>query len=126
MMSPENSAERVGHMVPLRLRGLSDLARLVSGTMTMGHPTYIVHFVERGKHVYGVFIVFRDYYKHYGIPMFYYTVTDKELPGDYLLFRSDESGEYIEPYKGVKPGWVAIPVVHLKEKPRLIGELEVE
>jgi hypothetical protein len=91
-------------MIALRLRGLSDLARLVSGTMTMGHPTYIVHFTERGKHVYGVFIVFRDYYKQYGIPMFYYAVTDKELPGDYILFRSDEGGEYVEPYKGVKPG----------------------
>ncbi|MEM2597582.1 MAG: hypothetical protein QXT50_02840, partial [Thermofilum sp.] len=77
-------------------------------------------------HVYGVFIVFRDYYRLYGVPMFYYVISEKELPGNYLLYRSDESGEYVEVSKGIKPGYVAVPIVNLREKPQLLDRLEVE
>lgn len=119
-------AEPMGRVIPLRLKDLSDLVRLVSSTASMGHPSYMVHFSDQGKHVYGVFIVFRDYYRLYGVPMFYYIVLEKELPGNYLLYRSDESGEYVEPSKGIKPGYIAVPIVNLKEKPRLLDVLEVE
>lgn len=113
-------------MLALRLHSLGDLARLVGSTMSMGHPSYLVHFREGEKHVYGVFTVFRDYYRFYGIPMFYYVVSEKELPGNYLLYRSDEGGEYIEASRGIKPGYVAIPIVNLKERPRIVESLSVE
>ncbi|MEM4810402.1 MAG: hypothetical protein QXS92_00650 [Thermofilum sp.] len=118
--------EQMGRVIPLKLRALGDLARLVGSTMTMGHPSYLIHFAEQGKHVYGVFIVFRDYYRLYGVPMFYYVISEKELPGNYLLYRSDESGEYVEVSKGIKPGYVAVPIGKLREKPQLLDWLEVE
>jgi len=100
-------------MLPVRLTAISDLARLASSTSALGHVTYIVHFERGGKHYYGVFVVFRDYYKLYGLPMFYYVELDKELPGNYLLFRSDEAGEVVEISRGTKPGWIALPIVNL-------------
>lgn len=127
-MSGERASppEQIGRVIPLKLKTLNDLARLVGSTVTMGHPSYLVHFPEQGKHVYGVFIVFRDYYRLYGVPMFYYIVSEKELPGNYLLYRSDESGEYVEPSKGIKPGYVAVPIVNLREKPNLLDQIEVD
>ncbi len=102
----------------VKLESLEDLARFASSTATMGHTTYIVHYEEDDKHIYGVFIVYRDYFRLYGLPMFYYVKLDKKLEGKYILLKADERGERIISGDGPRPGWITIPIVNLKEKPR--------
>jgi len=110
--------------IAIRLKTLNDLARFAYSMTTLGHGTYIVHFEIDGKHYYGVYAVFRDYYKYYGLPMFYYIVLEEELEGSYLLVHADEKGEKVEVSKGTRPGWIGIPIVNL-EKPPVILEFKV-
>jgi len=114
--------DSVKPVLKVKLERIEDLARFASTTFSVGHTTYIVHYSESGKHIYGLFIVYRDYYRLYGVPMFYYVVREKPLEGNYLLFRTDDSGEKVEISNGSKPGWVTIPIVNLAEKPPLILE----
>lgn len=104
-------------VVKIKLRDLADLARFASTTASVGHTTYVIHYVEESQHIYGLFIVYRDYYRLYGVPMFYYITTEKPLEGNYILFRADDAGEHVEVREGSKPGWIAIPIVNLDEKP---------
>lgn len=104
-------------VIKVELEKIEDLARFASTTASVGHTTYIVHYEENGRHIYGLFIVYRDYYRLYGVPMFYYISLDKELEGDYVLFKADDAGERVEVSRGTKPGWLAIPIVNLREKP---------
>ncbi|RLE59745.1 MAG: cren protein [Thermoprotei archaeon] len=117
-------SEEIKPMVKIKLESLNDLARFASSTTSMGHITYVVHYIENNKHYYGVFIVYRDYYRLYGIPMFYYIEREKPLEGTYILFKTDEAGEHIEISKGTKPGWVAIPIVNITEKPKILFDKE--
>ncbi len=113
-------------MMPIKLTSLNDLARLASSTSALGHVTYIVHFIRNGKHYYGVFVVFRDYYKLYGLPMFYYIEMDKELPGNYILFRSDDAGELVEVSRGTKPGYIALPIINLSpDNPQFLKVIQL-
>ncbi len=111
-------SEQVKPMVKVKLQSINDLARFASSTTSMGHITYIVHFEENDKHVYGVFIVYRDYYRLYGVPMFYYIELEKPLSGKYILFKTDDAGEHLDIDDRTKPGWIAIPIINLTEKPR--------
>lgn len=110
----------VDRALSIGLRSLSDLARFASSTATMGHVTYIVHFEHKDRHYYGVFIVFRDYYKYYGVPMFYYISSEEELRGNYILLKVDADGEKVEVGKGTRHGWINIPIVNLENKPEII------
>lgn len=114
---------QIDTMIPVRLVSINDLARLASSTSALGHVTYVVHFTANSRHYYGIFIVFRDYYKLYGLPMFYYIETEKELPGHYILFRSDENGETIEIAKGTKPGYITLPIVNVHLDSPLIKKM---
>lgn len=113
-------SEEIKPMVRIKLETLNDLARFASSTASMGHITYVVHYVENDKHHYGVFIVYRDYYRLYGVPMFYYIESEKPLDGSYILFKADETGEHVEISKGTKPGWVTIPIVNIAKKPKIL------
>ncbi|HIQ03460.1 MAG TPA: cren protein [Desulfurococcales archaeon] len=105
----------------IRVNSLNDIARFAATISTLGQPIYILRFKVNGKYVYGILAVFRDYYKYYGIPLFYYYVTDRGSEHErYLLIRTDETGERVELSKGVRPGWVAIPIITLTEKPEFI------
>ncbi|MGB9708700.1 cren protein [Infirmifilum uzonense] len=110
-------------MIPVKLSTLNDLARLAGSTSALGHVTYIVHFTAASKHYYGIFIVFRDYYKLYGLPMFYYIEFDKELPGNYVLFKSDEAGETVEVSKGTRPGFMALPIINIQPDTPLLQKI---
>ncbi|ABL77940.1 hypothetical protein [Thermofilum pendens] len=117
---------RVEPILAVKLASINDLARLASSASTMGHVTYVVHFAETPeRHIYGIFIVFRDYYKLYGLPMFYYIESKEELRGNYILFRSDDSGEQVEVSKGAKPGYIAIPIVNLAGRIPIVALGEV-
>ncbi|MCC6005506.1 MAG: cren protein [Thermofilum sp.] len=119
-MSSLEAGIKVEPALAVKVESLNDLARLASSATTLGHMTYIVHFEEDSKHYYGIFIVFRDYYRLYGLPMFYYYVTEKPLSGNYILFRMDDSGEELKVSKGTKPGYIVIPVVNVSEKPAVL------
>ena len=79
----------------------------------------MVHFEHKGKHIYGILTVYRDYYKYYGVPIFYYFESDKKLDGKYILIKVSDKEEVIVA-NGTRPGWIHIPIISLKEKPDLI------
>ena len=107
--------------VTVKVNSLNDLARFAATVSTLGQPIYVLRFKYKNKYVYGILAVFRDYYKYYGIPLFYYHISDKGSEHDrYLLIKADETGERVELSKGTRPGWIAIPVITLTEKPKFI------
>lgn len=104
----------------LRVVDIKDLARLVASTISMGQPIYLLHFIHNEKHYYGVLGVYNNYYDKYGLPLFYYYESDKPFNGKYLLVKMDEKEEIIFS-EGIKPGWIAVPIINLKEKPEFIN-----
>jgi len=118
LMTTSTITERT---VTVKVNSLNDLARFAATVSTLGQPIYVLRFKYGDKYVYGILAVFRDYYKYYGIPLFYYHISSKGSENDkYLLIKTDETGERVELAKGVRPGWVAIPIITLTEKPKFI------
>lgn len=103
--------------VSVKVKTLNDLARFAASMSTLGQTIYVVHFEYEGKHVYGLFAVYHDYYNMYGLPIFYYYVSDEKLNGKYLLIKTEENKEYILISEGSKPGWIAVPIISLDEPP---------
>ncbi len=114
------SAKEIPKCISIKLRSLNDLARFASAMATLGHGTYIIHFEKNGKHFYGMYAVFRDYYKYYGLPLFYYIELKEALDGRYLIVHTDERGENIEVSRGTRPGRVSIPIIDLKVAPDIV------
>jgi len=119
-------AEELRKVICIELTSFEDLARMAATVMMLGQPTYVVKFNSNGVDIYGMLAVFRDYYNFYGIPMFYYYVDRegklKDKKGNYIVVRSDETGERIEISRGSKSGWATIPIINLKSKPAFIPE----
>ncbi|HDJ89933.1 MAG TPA: cren protein, partial [Thermoprotei archaeon] len=76
---------KIEKCIGLRLETINDLARFASTLMTIGHGVYIAHFYRDGKHLYGIFTLYRDYFKYYGVPLFYYIELKEKLDGNYIL-----------------------------------------
>lgn len=110
------------NVIAIKVKGLEDIGRMAASLVTVGQPTYILRFKSGDRHVLGILAVFRDFYKYYGVPMFYYYVTSEPGDGNYVAVKSDEAGERVEVVKGPRPGWVMIPIVNLSEKPPFIPE----
>jgi len=106
--------------IPIQVAQFEDLVRFATSMRTFGQNSYILYFEHNGKHVYGIFVVFRDYYKYYGLPLFYYTIRKEPPEKPYLLVKIDERGENIEFSEGIKSGWIPVPIISLKEKPDII------
>ena len=108
--------------VSIKVGSINDIARFAGSLVTLGQPVYVLRFKKGDKTIYGLLAVFRDFYKYYGLPIFYYV----ELSGEhddknYILLRSDERGEKLEFAKTTRPGVVAIPIITLKEIPPFIN-----
>lgn len=113
-------------LIPVRVGKINDLARVAATIITLGQPAYLVRFQgSNGKTVYAIIAVLRDYYKYYGLPMIYYYVDEegKLGNGNYLLVKVDDQGEHIEVSNGTRPGWVAIPIIDLAEKPSIFPDV---
>jgi len=113
-------------VLPVKLNSINDLVRLAVSTITPQALTYIIRFWVDNKIVIGILGVFRDYYKYYGLPLFYYyTVNPAEHPAlveaNYVVVSTSE--ERFEFTKQPKPG-VSIPIIGLSEKPPFIPDLD--
>jgi len=112
-------------LIPVKVGSIGDLARIAATIVTLGQPAYLVRFeASGGRKAYGIIAVLRDYYKYYGLPMiYYYEDSDGKLgDGNYLLVKVDDSGEHIEVGRSTRPGWIAIPIIDLAEKPPFFPE----
>jgi len=113
--------KNLNQTIPIRLKRIEDLARLASSMISLGHSTYVISFKHNNRYFYGIFMVFRDYYKYYGVPMFYYIVLENPLKGKYILIKVDSDSEIVEIGNGARHGWISIPIVELVKKPPLIS-----
>lgn len=116
-------------VLTIKLASLSDLIRVVSSLATAMQPTYLIAYRNlKGKYVLGFLAVFRDYYELYGVPLFYYIVDDDPTvyESKYVLVRVDENGERIELSKSTRPGYIAIPVIHIEQAPSFLLPLDIE
>lgn len=107
--------------IAIKMASLNDLVRLAVILSSPQLPMYIIKFRHNGKLYLGILGVFRDYYRYYGLPVFYYYDVDDEKFSDanYIVVSSD--GERIEVSKTMKPG-LSIPLIHLAEKPVFIPD----
>ncbi len=112
----------MGNVIPIKLKSIRDLARMAGSTTLMMQPTYVVRYRNsKGRLVMGFLAVFRDFYNYYGLPLFYYClVDDSYTDGNYLIVKSDESGERVELSKSPRPGFVSVPIVDLDEAPEFL------
>ncbi len=109
-------------VVKIKVSSLEDLARFAAalvGPGYLGHNVYIVHYKEGDKHIYGILTIYRDYYKYYGVPMFYYYETQEPIKAKYILVKVDEH-EIVTFSDGSRPGWIHIPIISLSERPKFI------
>lgn len=119
--------KEITKVLPVKMNSLEDLIRLASSISTPQMTTYILKFIHNDKLYLGILGVFRDYYKYYGLPVFYYYVLDKKSSeaekikdSNYVVVSTD--GEKIEFTKNPKPG-LSIPLITLAEKPAFIPEI---
>lgn len=111
----------VESVVAVKVSSLNDIARLAASLISMGQPSYIVKFYEGDKPVYGLFAIFRDYYKLYGVPMIYYHPVDRDnKDSKYVLVKTDGVEEEVKLSPTTKPGYIAVPIIVLAEKPSFI------
>jgi len=108
--------------IGIKLVDIKDLARFTATLASAAHPIYIVHFIKNGKHVYGLLATLRDYYKLYGIPLFYYVILDKPLNRSYILVKLDSQGEKIVFCNKMRPGWIHIPIINFEKPPTFLLE----
>jgi len=112
----------VEKVLPVKVASLNDLVRLAVSTMIPHQvTTYMVKFKHKSRTYLGILGVFRDYYKYYGIPVFYYYPMDSDSLGDANYIIVSTSEEKIEFSKNPKPG-IAIPIITLSEKPVFIPD----
>ncbi|MET1159852.1 MAG: hypothetical protein ABWW65_02725 [Thermoprotei archaeon] len=114
----------IDKVIPIRMSSLNDLIRLALAISTPQSTTYILRYRENERVVVGILGIFRDYYKLYGLPVFYYYSCSGEeahslLNANYIIVSSD--AEKIEFSKIPKPG-LSIPIIGLGEKPPFIPE----
>lgn len=115
--------EGLDKVVGVRLKTFNDLVRLSASSVAMGQSTFILRIKNENRNIYGVLAVFRDYYRMYGLPLLYYFIdVEGKIPeeANYVLLRSDESGEKIEFGRGSKAGYVTIPIINVAEAPEFI------
>lgn len=108
----------------LRVSTLQDLVRLAISMAVPSQLTpYLLKFRHNGKIILGLLGVFRDYYKYYGVPVFYYFSVDESnkqvLEANYIITSTGE--EKIELSKNPRPG-VLIPLIELAEKPPFLPD----
>jgi len=117
------SLSEVGKAVKVRVKSINDLVRMAASSIAMGQPTYILRYERDGETLYGIMAVFRDFYKYYGVPLFYYVVDNSgSVPKDanYALLRSSDSEERIEFSKAAKTGYVIVPIINVTEMPNFL------
>lgn len=111
-------------VVLLKTATFNDLIRLALSTVVPHQlSTYLIRFKHRNKVIVGLLGVFRDYYKHYGLPIFYYysfNEDDQQInAANYIVVYTGE--EKYELSRAPKPG-ISIPIVTLAEKPAFIPD----
>lgn len=118
--------EGFGKVVAIRVSSFGDLVRLVSSAAHMMVVMPVYRFKFKGKIVYAVQTIYKDYYKLYGVPIVYYYSTDDDgldpFKAKYILAKADESGEKIEVSDRTRLGWLSIPLVNLEDKPPFIPD----
>lgn len=112
--------EEIPPPIPIRVNSLNDLARFMASAASFGQPVYALCFEHNNLNYIGVIAIYRDYYKWYGIPVFYYHESEIPINGSYILVRSEEIGEMVRISSGIQPGWITIPIVKLKSKPNFL------
>jgi len=107
----------------IRVKRVEDLCRLAATMITMGQPTYLVRIKSSDSPIVGLLAVYRDYYKFYGVPVFYYAPCEGSCAErKYVSFKVDESGERVEFVDRAVPGSVMIPIIELDSLPELLTE----
>ena len=102
----------------IKVKNEESLARLVATYLILGKGAYILRFEAKNNFYCGVLSVLKDYYKFYGVPLFYYTKCRGE--GKYLVLRKGEKGEELEYSNHVVSNAVCVPIIDLEEVPFFI------
>lgn len=111
--------------VPVRVSSIADLARMAGAAAARMAFMPIYAYTVNGRVVLFVQTIFKDYYKLYGLPVIYYYVGGSgEVPREaaYIAVKAEDGKERIEFVKAPKPGWIAIPLVWLAERPPFVPE----
>jgi len=119
--------ENIEKAISVKVSNLEDLARLASTLASRLIVMPIYRFKDNGKVFYFIQASYKDYYKQYGLPILYYYSRSEENDVDdskakYVVAKTDETGERVEITDKVRPGYTAIPIVNLAERPIFFSE----
>ena len=112
--------------VPVRVASVADLARMAGAAAARMAFMPIYVFEENRRTVLFVQTIFKDYYKLYGLPVIYYYVArEGEIPRDagYIAVKAEDGEEKVEFVRAPRPGWIAIPLVRLAERPGFVPDV---
>ncbi len=117
-MAGHCEADRVGEALAVRVSSLNDLVRLATSLAGRMVVMPIYRFKSGDGAVYFLQMMYKDYYRCYGLPVIYYYRSEREDRNPkYIIVRADETGEKLEVSDRVRPGWIAVPIINLAEKP---------
>ena len=114
--------EQIEGAIAVKVSSLEDLVRLASTLASRLIVMPIYRFKEDGQVYYFIQASYKDYYKQYGLPvLYYYSRPESEDVEDskakYVIAKADEMGERVEITDRVRPGFTAVPLVNLAERP---------
>lgn len=76
----------------------------------------MLYFKHGGRHIYGTLISNHGYYEMYGLPLWIYTESDREPPGNFLAYsaRPKESVTFVDTVES-EPMTVHLPIIRLAD-----------
>ncbi len=120
-------SEEIRPALTVKVSSLSDLVRLAATLASRMIVMPIYRKMTNDGAIYFLQMMYKDYYKFYGVPVIYYYkwAGDKRPPekSKYILAKSDEGGEKIEISDRTRTGWLVVPIINVEELPPFI-ELE--
>ena len=122
-------AEDIPKAKLVRVSSLNDLVRLAGTLASRMIVMPIYRLPVGGGHVYFLQMMYKDYYKYYGVPViYYYCDPDDDRPPErarYVLAKTDESGERVEVSSRSRTGWLVVPLINVEEPPPFIDSGEI-
>jgi len=109
--------------IPLKLKSLDDLVRLVVTWTLRQTPASVLYFEKNGKHYYASITTLGGYYELRGIPLILYVEDDKEPKGTFIAYTTDPKEEIKFMNSTTERMYKYIPIIRLTTPPVFFREV---
>ncbi|UJG42219.1 MAG: hypothetical protein K9W46_07335 [Candidatus Heimdallarchaeum endolithica] len=107
----------------IKLKGLSDIIKLIASTLTDRMTGYIGYFYEKeeNKNIFFMFNTSLGYYNLRALPIVVWIESDKPPAGSFIRYRTSPKEEFEFADEVSDARWpVSIPIVNFEEMPEFL------